>query len=68
MITKNIGKLDRVIRTVAGVALGAAAYQTGGVAAIILGAAAGIALVTGLIGWCGLYVLLGINTCTVDKP
>lgn len=68
MITKNVGNIDRVIRMAAGAALGFAAYETGGGAAVILGIAGVMAFVTGLIGWCGLYTLLGINTCTVDKP
>jgi hypothetical protein len=27
-----------------------------------------IALVTGIVGWCGLYTLFGWNTCPVSKP
>lgn len=68
MITKNVGKPDRIIRIVAGAALVAAAYFTGGPAAVILALAGAGAMITGFIGWCGVYLLLGINTCTVDKP
>jgi len=68
MITKNVGNFDRVVRMVAGAALGFAAYSTGGIAAVILAAAGVMAFITGLIGWCGVYTLLGINTCKVDKP
>lgn len=68
MITKNIGGIDRVIRIAAGLALVFAAYKTGGPAAYILGVAAFIALIAGLVGWCGLYSLLGVNTCKIDKP
>ncbi|MHB0995680.1 MAG: YgaP family membrane protein [Elusimicrobiales bacterium] len=69
MISKNVGNIDRVIRLVAGAALGYASYTTGGPAAIILGIAAALAVITGLVGYCGLYALLGINTCGVnDKP
>jgi len=68
MITKNVGKIDRVIRMIAGVALAAGAYTTGGPAALILGLAGAVAFLTGLLGWCGLYRLFGINTCSVDKP
>jgi hypothetical protein len=68
MITKNVGGIDRVIRIIAGLALGFAAYTTGGPAAIILGIAGVMAAVTGLVGWCGLYTVLGINTCKIDKP
>ena len=68
MITKNVGNIDRIIRIVAGLALFVAAYITGGGAAIVLAIAGVIALGTGLAGWCGLYALLGINTCRIDKP
>lgn len=68
MIVKNVGKPDRIIRVIAGAALAVAAYLTGGPAAIIMGVAAAVAIFTGLLGWCGLYVVLGINTCKVDEP
>ena len=68
MITKNVGNADRIIRIIVGLALFFAAYSTGGGAAIVLAIAEVIALATGLIGWCGLYTLLGINTCKIDKP
>lgn len=68
MITKNVGSVDRVIRIIAGLALVLAAYRSAGPAVYILGGASVIALVTGLVGWCGLYTLLGINTCKIDKP
>jgi len=68
MITKNVGGIDRVIRIIAGLALVFAAYSSAGLASYILGGASVIALITGLFGWCGLYTLLGVNTCKVDKP
>jgi hypothetical protein len=68
MITKNVGNIDRVIRLAAAVALGFGAYRTAGPAMYILAAAAVIALATGLLGWCGLYSLIGVNTCSIDKP
>lgn len=68
MITKNVGGIDRVIRIISGLALGVAAYKTGGPAAFILGVAGLIALFTGLMGWCGLYTILGIKTCKIDEP
>ena len=68
MITKNVGNADRIIRVVAGAALAYGAYIAAGPAVYILGAAAAVALITGLIGWCGLYTLVGINTCKIDKP
>jgi len=63
---KNVGKLDRVIRLIAGAALGYFSYTSGGLASVILGLAAAMAIVTGLVGFCGVYKLFGINTCGVD--
>lgn len=69
MITKNVGGIDRIIRLVAGLALAYAAYGSAGPAAYILWGAAAMAVFTGLMGWCGLYRLFGLNTCGIaDKP
>ena len=68
-MTKNIGGIDWIIRIVVGLALAGAAYMAGGPAVYILGGASFVALLTGLIGWCGFYTLLGRNTCNIDdKP
>ncbi len=66
MFIKNVGKLDRVIRFVAGLALAFGAYKAEGPAMWILAVAAAAAVITGLVGYCGLYALLGVNTCKVD--
>lgn len=71
MITKNVGGADRVIRIIAGVALlgfGLAGMTGGDLPRIIVLVAGTGSLLTGLVGWCGLYKLLGISTCKVDKP
>lgn len=68
MITRNVGNADRVIRVIAGLALAFAACKSAGPAALIMGAAAAMAIMTGLIGWCGIYKVLGINTCKIDAP
>lgn len=63
-MTKNVGGIDRTLRIVVGLALIAAA-ATG-----MLGAWAYIGVVpllTGLMGWCPPYALLGFNTCAVKK-
>ena len=60
----NVGSIDRVARIVLGIGLAAVAFG-GLVAGPILAAAwvvAGIALVTGVIGFCPLYFVLGIST------
>lgn len=68
MIKQNEGTLDRIIRVVVGiVALYVAyAYLAGPmqIGAYVVGVAA---LITGIIGYCGLYALLGISTCPVKK-
>lgn len=59
----NEGKIDRVIRITLGVILlGLALFILTGVAQIGAGVAGVIALVTGAIGFCGLYKILGIST------
>lgn len=61
----NESSMDRGIRAVLGIALIVAALATGqtGAVKIAVGAVGGIALLTGLVGVCPLYALLGINTC-----
>jgi hypothetical protein len=66
MINKNVGNIDRILRVIAGLGLAFGAFRADGPAVYILGAAAAAAVITGLIGYCGLYALFGINTCKVD--
>ena len=57
--------VDRIARIAAGLVLiGLAATGTVGV----WGWLGIVPLVTGAIGWCPVYTLLGINTCPVNKP
>ena len=61
---KNMGAVDRVVRLIL-VALIVVLYFTkviSGVLAIVLGIIAVIFLVTGIIGFCGLYVPLKLST------
>jgi len=60
----NEGTLDRSIRVVIGLALVCAALFG------VLGAWAWIGvvpLVTGFVGWCPLYSVLGIDTCATKQ-
>ncbi|MBN2768006.1 MAG: DUF2892 domain-containing protein [Campylobacterales bacterium] len=60
----NIGKIDRIIRVVIGVALIILAFLLSNVLVGIVGV---IVLATGIIKFCLLYKLLGINTgCQKD--
>jgi hypothetical protein len=59
-MTKNIGGIERIVRIVAGLVLVVLA-ATGAVG--VWGWIGVVPMVTGLIGWCPPYSLLGINTC-----
>lgn len=66
---KNMGTIDRVIRTIAALAI-AALYFTGqisGTAAIVLGIIAVAFLLTSFIGWCPAYLPLGLSTRKESK-
>ena len=67
----NEGPIDRIVRSVVGAALVAVVAFSfegpialvEGVIALALGAFGAVTLLTGLIGWCPAYALLGIKTC-----
>lgn len=68
----NEGGIDRVIRVVVGIGLLVLAFLKLGVMdANILGIAAAavgaISLLTGLVGFCPAYMLLGMKTCPIKK-
>lgn len=68
MIQKNEGKQDRVLRGVLGIVLiFLGIFVLTQTLQIIAFVVAGILIVTALTGYCGLYTLLGINTCPVKK-
>ncbi|GIV24398.1 MAG: hypothetical protein KatS3mg026_0090 [Bacteroidia bacterium] len=65
-LTQNVGGIDKIARIVGGLALVGAAVYLG---MWWLAAAGALLALTGLVGRCGLYYLLGINTCrTQPKP
>jgi hypothetical protein len=60
---KNEGTLDRIIRAILGLAMGAAGYfYLSGAWAIVAYVLAAILLFTALTGFCALYLLLKIDT------
>jgi len=66
---KNVGKLDARIRygisavmVVLGIVVGPMTSF-----AVALYIAAGVLSITGAVGFCGLYKLIGINTCPLEK-
>ena len=60
----NEGGIDRVVRIVAGIAI-LSLVVVG--PKTLWGLAGLIPLLTGLVGFCPLYRILGINTCALDK-
>lgn len=68
-MTCNVGGVERPIRIVLGIILiGVGAFgglpAAGTAVALIAGT---VALVTGVIGYCPAWALLGINTCPAKK-
>lgn len=59
-MNKNVGNIDKILRIVAGVAL--IGLSLAGVIGV-WGWIGVVPLVTGLIGWCPAYAMLGIKSC-----
>ncbi|MEX1167642.1 MAG: DUF2892 domain-containing protein [Hydrogenophaga sp.] len=63
-MSKNVGGIDRSLRIIVGLGLiAAAATSTVG----LWGYVGVVPLLTGLMGWCPPYAILGFNTCSVKK-
>ena len=64
---KNMGIFDRVLRIILAIVVAILIYMEilTGTAAIVIGIIAGIFLITSIIGICGLYSVVGVNTCKV---
>ena len=58
----NVGGIDRTVRIVAGVVLIALFFTLTGTARYVSGVLGLVALGTGLIKFCPLYSVLGVNT------
>ena len=66
---KNMGSADRTLRIIVVIII-AILYFTGtvsGTVALVLGIAAIAFLLTSMVGFCPLYVPLGISTCKKEK-
>lgn len=61
---QNIHRVERVVRILAGTILASMAFWGPTNSWFLLGL---IPLITGWIGWCPPYALLGINTCRLGK-
>ena len=67
MFKRNEGTIDRALRVILGLALIAGYFMNGGGAYSWLYLLGIIPLVTGLIGSCPIYTILGFNTCPMKK-
>ena len=66
---KNIGSIDKIVRLVIAAVI-AILYLTGivsGTLGVVLLIVAAVMLLTSAINFCGLYKILGINTCPAKK-
>jgi len=64
---RNMGGLDRIIRIVAAIIIGALSYTgviQGTLAYILLGLS-GVFVLTSFVSFCPLYAIVGLNTCKV---
>ncbi len=62
----NVGGIDKVLRIVAGLALLSLIFILEGPARW-WGLIGIVPLLTGTLGWCPAYMLVGLNTCPVKK-
>ena len=64
MLTKNMGKVDRSIRITFAAVVGALflAGKISGITAIVLGILAVAFFITSFVGFCPLYILVGLST------
>jgi len=69
-MTKNVGPEDRIVRIVVAIGLAILIFVgvLEGTAAMVAGVVAAILLVTGLLGTCLLYKLVGIDTAVHEQP
>ena len=67
MFKRNEGTIDRALRVILGLALIAGYFMNSGGAYSWLYLLGIVPLVTGLIGSCPLYTILGLNTCPMKK-
>lgn len=63
-MVKNIHPLERILRVVLGLGLLSQAFMGLNNDWFLLGA---LPLLTGLVGWCPPYALLGFNSCQLGK-
>ena len=62
----NVGKTDKALRIIVGIILLALFFVLEG-SARWLGLIGLVPLITGLVGWCPAYAMIGVNTCPVRQ-
>ncbi len=62
----NVGSLDKVIRVIIALALFSLFFVLEG-SWRYLAVVGFVPLLTALVSWCPLYMLFGLNTCSVEK-
>lgn len=69
-MTKNMGTLDRTLRTLAAIVVAVlyATGQIGGTTALVLGIIAVVFLLTSFVGTCPLYMPIGLSTRKESSP
>jgi len=60
----NVGGIDKILRIAVGISLIAMAYMN---VVGVWGYIGVVPLLTGLIGWCPVYPLLGFSSCPMKK-
>lgn len=65
----NENTTDRLLRIILAAILGAAVALkvVTGVTAIVFLVASSVLFLTGVIGFCGIYALLGLSTCKISR-
>ncbi len=63
-MTVNEGSIDRALRVIVGLGILSLAFIGPQTPWAFIGI---VPVLTGLVGWCPAYTLLGINTCPVKK-
>ncbi len=60
---RNEATWDRIVRVLLGVVVAAIAATMSGAGMIVLWIVAAVLVITGLVGFCPLYRLVGVSTC-----
>ncbi len=73
---KNVGSTDRIVRLILGVAflvigflpyIGGSSFMGDLAQLLVFGILGIVSIITGLLNHCGIYRLVGINTCKVKQ-